>query len=207
MTDGRSNRTVEETLFQLKLHGWCLVENVIPESAVRGWRRSIEATAAAFGRKKRRHRHSRRPERRPVVRPVPRPRGDPRAAQGAVGSLGAPADRQGVRLQTGIPGGQPARGRPLHPVRAGAHERPLPGLHRQGHGRVDADAVHPRERATVLVPGSHRADNNRTGGLEQPVPHPGQIQSPGRPAASCCSTPAPGTGAAATAATRTGWAW
>ena len=33
--------------------------------------------------------------------------------------------------------------------------------------------------ATVLVPGSHRADNNRTGGLEQPVPHPGQIQVTG----------------------------
>ena len=26
---------------------------------------------------------------------------------------------------------------------------------------------------TLLVPGSHRADNNRTGGLDLPVPHPG----------------------------------
>ena len=42
--------TVEETLFHLKLHGWCLIENVIPESAVRGVRRSIEATAEAYAR-------------------------------------------------------------------------------------------------------------------------------------------------------------
>ena len=42
--------TVEETLFQLKLHGWCLIENVIPESKVRGVRRSIEATAGGYAR-------------------------------------------------------------------------------------------------------------------------------------------------------------
>ena len=28
---------------------------------------------------------------------------------------------------------------------------------------------------TLLVPGSHRAENNRTGGLELPIPHPGVV--------------------------------
>ena len=32
---------------------------------------------------------------------------------------------------------------------------------------------------TLLVPGSHRADNNRTGGLDLPIPHPSQIQATG----------------------------
>ena len=42
--------TVEETLFQLKLHGWCLIENVIPAAEVNGVRQSIEATAAEYAR-------------------------------------------------------------------------------------------------------------------------------------------------------------
>ena len=42
--------TVEETLFHLKLHGWCLLENVIPAVEVNGVRQSIEATAAEYVR-------------------------------------------------------------------------------------------------------------------------------------------------------------
>ena len=33
---------VEETLFQLKLHGWCLIENVLPAAEVNGVRQSID---------------------------------------------------------------------------------------------------------------------------------------------------------------------
>ncbi len=42
--------TVEDPLFYLKLHGWCLIENVIPEAAVNGVRQSIEVTAAGYAR-------------------------------------------------------------------------------------------------------------------------------------------------------------
>ena len=42
--------TVEETLFHLKLHGWCLIENVIPAAEVNGVRQSIETTAAEYAR-------------------------------------------------------------------------------------------------------------------------------------------------------------
>ena len=32
---------------------------------------------------------------------------------------------------------------------------------------------------TILVPGTHRAENNRTGGLDLPVPHPGEVRATG----------------------------
>ena len=125
------------------------------------------------------HRHSRRPQRRPVVRPVPRHE----AILGPLRALWGPWVRlrtaKGFVNKPGYPEGSLHADGPYiqsAPVRMNAPYQDFIA-------KVTAVWMltpFTRENgATVLVPGSHRADNNRTGGLEQPVPHPGQIQVTG----------------------------
>ena len=172
--------TVEETLFQLKLHGWCLIENVIPESKVRGVRRSIEATAAAYGRRK--------GESIDIsdVLNVDQSFAPYLAHDAILGPLRA-LWGPWVRLRTAKgfvckPGYQEGSLHADGPYIQSAPVR-MNAPYQDFIAKVTAVWMltpFTRENgATALVPGSHRADNNRTGGLEQPVPHPGQIQVTG----------------------------
>ena len=153
------------------------------------------------------HRHSRRPQCQPIFCPVLSSRGDFGTAARLVGPLRAHAHRQGVYLQAGLPRRQPTRGWSLYPIGSHANGRAYQDFIAKVTAVWMLSPFTKENGGTLLVPGSHRADNNRTGGLDLPFPTPAKYRPLARPAAWHCSTPALGTAAAPTTATRIEWGW
>ena len=171
---------VEETLFNLKLHGWCICENLIPAAVVDAVRQSVEATAADFAQDGANYINI------PDVLNYNQsfaPYLAHKAILDPLRALWGPY----VRLRT-------AKGLVMKP----GHQRG--GLHADGPyiqgAPVRMNAPYQdfiakitvvwmltpftRENGgTLLVPGSHRADDNHTGAAESPIPHPAEVQATG----------------------------
>tara|TARA_Y100000588_G_scaffold325140_1_gene358719 strand:- start:118 stop:918 length:801 start_codon:yes stop_codon:yes gene_type:complete len=173
--------TAEETLGQLQLHGWCVVENVIPAVEVEAVRASVERSAAPYAI------NGKRSIDIPDVLNVDQSFAPYLANEAILAPLRLLWGSH-IRLRT-------AKGFICKP----GFERG--GLHADGPYiqsaplKMDAPyqdfiakitavwmltAFTPENGATLVVPGSHRAPNNRTGGLEQPVPHPSEVWATGR---------------------------
>ena len=172
--------TAEGTLDQLQLHGWCLVENVIPASEVDAVRQSVEHSAAPFAK------DGAASIDVPDILNVD---------QAVTPYLASDSILEPLRLLWG----------PYIRLRTAKGFVCKPGYQRSGlHAdgpyiqsapmKMDAPyqdfiakvtavwMISPfteENGATLLVPGSHRADNNRTGGLVMPVPHPGEVMASG----------------------------
>ena len=172
--------TVEETLFHLKLHGWCLIENVIPAAEVNGVRQSIEATAADYAR----------PDADSInipdvlnVNQSFAPYLAHEAILGPLRALWGPYVR--MRTAKGFVSKPGCQGGSLHADGPYIQSAPMrmDAPYQDFIAKVTAvwmlSPFTQENGGTLLVPGSHRADNNRTGGLDLPVPHPGQIQATG----------------------------
>tara|TARA_Y100000588_G_scaffold9994_1_gene11076 strand:+ start:146 stop:943 length:798 start_codon:yes stop_codon:yes gene_type:complete len=171
--------TAEETLSQLKLHGWCVVENVIPPAEVDEVRQSVEASAAEFPVNKN---NINIPDVLNVNQSFA-----PYLADTAIleplRALWGPYIRmrtaKGFVAQPGYEGGGLHADGPYiqsAPVRMNA---PYQDFIAKVTVVWMLSPFTEENGGTLLVPGSHRAPNNRTGGLEQPVPHPSQIQATG----------------------------
>ena len=193
--------TVDEIVFRLKLHGWCVLEGVIPEDKVDGVRQSIEAMAPHQGRSQTDEDYGTTPSdqsRRPSI--------DVSSTSVAIRNLISVNQSFAPYLADGrILGAARALFGPYVRLRSGKGLVEYPGtkrgtLHADGpfnqgpKVRVFApyqDAVmqltsvwmltpFSRENGgTILVPGSHRSETNATGGLKVQTPYPGETQATG----------------------------
>ena len=176
--------TLEEVAFRLRVHGWCVLEDIIPAAEVAAVRQSIESTAAAqIGRTRETNTES------VSVRNCLN-KDQSIAPYLAHERLLAP-----MRAVFG----------PYIRMRSGKGFVEFPGTERVA---THADGpfiqsqpvcvVAPYQDATlqfstiwmlsdftaenggtVVVPGTHRSSTNRTAGLDLPIPHPGEIQVTG----------------------------
>ena len=174
----------DDLLFQLRVHGWCVLEEIIPGVEVAGVRESLEATAAALVGK------TRATNRESVSVTSCINRDQAIAPYLAHERLLAP-----MRAVFG----------PYMRMRSGKGFVEFPGTER---GATHADGpfiqsqpvcvIAPYQDATLqfttvwmlsdftaenggtlVIPGTHRSASNRTAGLDLPIPHPGEIQVTG----------------------------
>ena len=184
MMGSNTNVEVEDVLFQLQLQGWFLFENVIPRDQVGAVGKSVEATAREVRRKS-----GDTPSPYVVINDVlnvnqsfaswlssPRLLDPLRALFGpyirlrtARGFVSHPGTERGS-LHADAPYIQSA------PVRVPA---PYPDVAMKFTAVWMLSDFTAENGATLLIPGSHRAEDNGTGGLELPIPHPSEIQATG----------------------------
>ena len=172
--------TAEETLLELRLHGWCLIDNVIPKSEVDAVRRSIEATAGEY------ERDGEDTVNIPDVLNVVQSFAPFLAHEAMLEPLRVLWGPH-IRLRT-------AKGFVAKPgcERGGLH---ADGPYIQG-AAVKMNAPYQdfiakvtavwmlspftaENGATYVVPGSHRTSDNSTGGLELPIPYPSEVHATG----------------------------
>ena len=170
----------EETLEQLRLHGWCTIQDVIPASEVEQVRRSVEATV--LSRRKNDSDSVDTPDvlnvdqsfapylaHKSILEPLRALWGPYVRLRSAKGFVSRPGFTRGG-LHADAPYIQGA------PMRMNA---PYQDFTAKVTTVWMLSSFTLENGGTILVPGSHRSENNRTGGLDLPVPHPGEVRATG----------------------------
>ena len=178
--------TAEEIVFELQLHGWCLLEEVIPAQEVGAVRQSIEQTAQEWAKSQ----PNSKPSASISVKDILNldqsftPYLAHEKILGPARALWGPYIR--FRTAKGLveyPGTKRANFHADGPYIQGAPMRvcaPYPDVVMKLTTVWMFSDFSAENGGTWLIPGSHRAENNRTGGLDVPVPHPSEVQVTGQ---------------------------
>ena len=175
---------LDTALFQLRVHGWCVLEDIIPAGEVGGVRQSIESTAAELNGKTRESNTESVAIRNclnydQAIAPYLAHERLLAPMRALFGSY--------IRMRSGkgfveFPGTE--RG-PTHADGPFIQSQPVCVVAPYQDATLQFSTVWMlsdftrQSGGTIVIPGSHRSSTNRTGGLDLPIPHPGEIQVTG----------------------------
>ncbi len=178
--------TVDEVLFQLRVHGWCVLEGVIPEEEVEGVRESVVATAAEQVRGEVDERKKVAINIRNIIN-VNQSFAPYLADERILGPARAIFGPY-IRMRSGkgfveYPGTQRSS---LHADGPFIQSQPVCVTAPYQDATLQLTTVWmlsdftQENGGTILVPGSHRSNTNRTAGIDFPIPYPGEVQVVGK---------------------------
>ena len=177
--------TLDQALFDLRVHGWCLLEEIIPPVEVGAVRASLEATAAARVGKTRETLDESVAVRNCVQhdQTIAPYLASERLLAPMEAVFGPYLRMRSVKGFVEFPGAERSATHADGPFIQGA---PLCVVAPYQDATLQFTTVWmlsdftAENGGTIVVPGSHRIPTNRPAGLDLPLPHPGEVQVTGK---------------------------